>query len=226
MRLSAPIIGVVVAILLTALFWFLLYQPRAQEQAELEAETAALEQQQASLRAQIADLRSIEENQVEIRASLTRLEEYIPPAVGQPRAIRQFQSTADHAGVDITALTFAEPTSPGTAEGAVGPDTGDPGRVLATIATTMTVEGGYFQIVDFFRRLEVDVPRAVLIQNVDLLEATPEQFPTLSATWTGQLFAVLPVDDLVDIEAPAGGAPAPTPAPTDGATPAPTEAAP
>jgi hypothetical protein len=84
------------------------------------------------------------------------------------------------------------------------PSTGTPDTVLASINTTMVVEGGYFQAVDFFRRVEVDVPRAVLMQNLSMGEA--EAFPVLSTNWTGQLFTVIP-----------DPSPAPPPAPTQDA---------
>ena len=59
---------------------------------------------------------------------------------------------------------------PDPAQGAVPADTGDPGTTLTNIPVTMVVHGGYFRTVDFFRRVEVDVPRAVLVQTVNIAE--------------------------------------------------------
>ena len=217
MRFSAPIVAVLVALVLTLAFWFLLYKPASEQQAAVEAETAALEAEQQTLRTQIAQLRDVEARQVEIRAEMARLEEFIPLGPAQPTAIRQFQRAADAAGTEITTLTFGEPEVPDAATGATPGDTAIPGTTLANIPITMTVEGGYFQIVDFFRRVEVDVPRAALVQTVDVGEAPEAEFPTLAATWTGQLFAVVQLGDLVDTAAgvPAPG-PTPTPTPTEG----------
>lgn len=220
MRFSAPLVAGLVALVLTVAFWFLLYKPASEQQAAVEAEIATLEQQQSQLRTQIAALRDVESREVEIRAALARLEEFIPPGPAQPTAIRQFQRAADAAGTEITSITFEEPQVPDPASGAVPADTGEPGTTLANIPVTMTVEGGYFQLVDFFRRVEVDVPRATLIESLDVTEAD-ETFPALSATWTGQLFAIVPARDLVDLQAgvPAPGAtPAPTPSPAGGAS--------
>lgn len=214
MRFSAPVIAVLVALVLTVAFWFLLYKPADERQATVEAETEVLEQQQSSLNAQIAQLRDIESRQVEIRAAVARLEEFIPSGPAQPTAIRQFQGAADAAGTEITTISFAEPEVQTGVDGAP-PDTGQPGTTLAAISVTMTVEGGYFQLVDFFRRLEVEVPRAVLVGSVNLTAAAEEGFPTLSADWAGQLFAIVEQGELTDVEA---GVPAP------GSTEAPTEA--
>ncbi|HVM18787.1 MAG TPA: type II secretion system protein GspM [Egibacteraceae bacterium] len=207
MRFSPPIVGLLVAVIVTVAFWFFLWRPAADEQALIEAETATLQQQANSLEAQIASLRDIEARQVEINAARARLVEFIPEGPAQPSAIRQFQRAADAAGADIASVTFGPPTVPQPADGATPADTGVEGTTLADIAVTMSVEGGYFQVVDFFRRLEVEVPRAVLVESV-AIGASEAGFPRLSAEWSGRLFAVVDAGDLVDTTqggaAPAG----------------------
>ena len=224
MRSRPVLIGVLVALVLALAFYFFLYKPASEEQARVEAETLTLQDQQLTLEAQIKDLRAIERNQVEINASKARLEEFIPNGPAQPSAIRQFQAAADAAGTDIASVTFGDPTVPDPATGATPADTGDPNTTLVNIPVTMAVDGGYFQIVDFLRRLEVDVPRAVLLETVSIVEEDRAKFPTLTATWTGQMFAVLPVGDLVDTGA-TGGVPGQAPAPAASPQPSPTPAA-
>ena len=223
MRASPPLLGAIAALVIAVAFYFLLYKPASEEQARVQAETATLIGQKNDLEQQIAQLRDIEARQVEINAAKARLEEYIPNGPAQPSVIRHFQTTADASGSDIGSVTFGDPTVPDAADGAAPADTGTPGTTLANIPVTMVLEGGYFQTVDFFRRLEVDVPRAVLVQTVDVAEETDAGYPTLQTTWTGQIFAVISTGDLVDTDGGVGtGAPAPgaTPAPT----PSPTEA--
>ncbi len=218
-----PVIGLLVAVVLAVGFYFLLYKPASQEQARVEAETLTLQDQQRTLEAQIAELRRIEANAVKIRAAKARLEEFIPNGPSQPSAIRQFQAAADAAGTQIENVTFGEPAVPDATTGATPADTGDPGTTLANIPVTMAVEGGYFQIVDFFRRLEVEQPRAVLLQSITLAEDERAGFPTLIANWTGQMFAVVPSGDLVDTAAggAAPAAPAPGSSPSPSASPSP-----
>lgn len=191
MKHRAPLIGALVAVVLTAGYWFLLYKPAVEEQNAFEAETAELETEQSQLRNQIAQLEQVKADEVAIRAAMARLEEYVPVGVAQPQVVRHFQETADAAGVEITSVTFGEPT---TIEGA--PDTGNPETALASISVSMVIEGGYFQAVDFFRRVEQDVPRAVLTQSVNIGEGQ-KKFPSLETTWGGQLFAVVPVSSIV-----------------------------
>lgn len=214
-----PVIGLLVALVLALAFYFLLYKPASEEQAAIEAETATLEAQQAQLTTQIAQLRDIEARQVEINAARARLEEYIPEGPSLPSAIRQFQRAADAAGADIESVIFDTPAVPDPATtGTAAGDTGDPDTTLANIPITMTVNGGYFRVVDFFRRLEVETPRAVLVQSVSAVEEPEAGFPTLAVTWTGQMFAVVPI---TEIGTGGGTAPVPTATPTPTPAPAP-----
>lgn len=222
MRANPILIGALTAAVLAVAFWFLLYKPASDDQAAIEAETAALVERQRSLEAEIAQLREIKSREVEINAAMARLTDYIPNGPSQPSAIRHFQRTADAAGADVASVTFGELAVPDAAAGAAPANTGTPGTTLANIEITMEIEGGYFQVVDFFRRLEVDVPRAVLVQTVDVAEAADAGFPTLNTTWTGQMFAVVPTGDLVDTQGATGTAPAPAADGAPGAAPTPT----
>lgn len=191
MRHRAPLIGGLVAVVLVVGYWFLLYKPALEEQAAFEAETAQLEDTQSQLRTEIAQLEAIRDDEVRIRAVVARLEEFLPTGVAQSTVVRQFQQAADEANVGITSVTFGEPT---VVAGA--PETGDPDTTLASIAVSMVTDGAYFPTVDFFRRVEQDVPRAVLTQSVNLAEGEGG-FPTLATTWAGQLFAVVPMAAIV-----------------------------
>lgn len=216
MRPTPPIIGLLVALVLAVGFWFLLYKPSGAEEQLVREEIATLEGQEASLRVELERLRGVQRREVEIRATLARLAELIPLGVAQPAAIRQLQRAADASGTEIASVTFGLPGVPDAAGGVVAGDTGTEGTVLAQIPVTIVAEGGYFQVVDFLRRLEVEVPRAVLIDGVSIAEAE-SGFPLLAATLTGRLFAVIATEDLTD----ASGAPlvAPTPTPTPSPTP-------
>ena len=186
MKYGAPLIGVLVAVLLGVGCWFLLYKPAMAQQAALEAETAQLESRQGELRTEIAYLEGIRDDEERHRATAALLQDYVPDGVTQAEAVQQLQRAADAARVEITSMIF---TAPVEVVGAPAPT--EPNTTLASIGITMVVEGGYFPTVDFFRRVEVDVPRAVLTQSANLTEAE-RLFPILATTWSGQLFAVVP----------------------------------
>ena len=187
MTRRAPVIAIVVAVLLTAAFWYLLYQPRRVEQGRYIEQTAQLESERQQLQATIVTLREIEAQQKDYRSQLARLREYIPDAAAQPETLEALQEAADSSGLEVKQMTFSDPE---LVEGV--PETNDEGTALARIPAQMTVAGGYFQIVDLIRRIEVDMARAIKIDTVTVAEAE-ELFPTLTVTWTGKVFAVLPV---------------------------------
>jgi Tfp pilus assembly protein PilO len=210
MTRHAPLIAVAVAVLLTAAFWYVLYQPRRVEHQGYLDQTAQLENEQQEVQGRIATLREIQDNEVRYQSELERLREYIPDEPAQPETLRALQQAADSAGVEITQMTFGEPE---LVEGA--PETNQEKTALGQIPTQMTVSGGYFQVVDLVRRIEVDMTRAVKVDTVTMTEHTEEHFPTLSVTWTGSIFAVLPVAETTDEAAATTGTPG---AATEGAT--------
>lgn len=210
MRVWLSVLAAIVV--LTVAWYFAFWSPASEQQVALETETATLEAQQAQLRTQLGQLNDIREREVQIRADLTRVEQFIPTNPSQASLIRQSQLAANASAVEILSLAFAEPV---VVEGAPLP--AQPGLVLGSIAATGQIEGGYFQIVDFFRRLEVEVTRAILVETITVEEGEGG-FPRLSATFTADLFALITAP--VDPNAPVVPA---TPAPTEGATPAPTE---
>lgn len=186
MRNRAPLVGVLVALLLGVAYFFLLYQPRNDDLEEIRAETEELESERTTLNNEIRRLEEIASRELEYRAALARLEEYIPSGLSQSAVIRQLQLAADQSGVEIVAMAFGDPEPVTEAS-----PTGVPETVLGEIPTSVTVDGGYFQMVDFMRRVEVDVTRAILVQTVSVVEG-PDEFPQLSTTWNGNLFAVVP----------------------------------
>ena len=112
-------------VLLTAAWWFLFYGPARTQQEALETESASLVAQQGQLRTQIAQLREIREQEVQIQADLARLEQYIPVNPSQASLVRQVQLAADAAGMTVQSMTFADPE---VVEGA--PPPAQPGLVL------------------------------------------------------------------------------------------------
>lgn len=214
MRGRVPLVGLLVAaVLALGVLFFGLYRPWAVEAAQLRTENQQLATRQEQLRHEVEALLDSEARQVELRAQLVRLEEAIPSGLSQPAVIREFQARADAAGVEITSVAFGQPVLVEPAR-----PTGDPGTALAEVPVTMVLSGGYFQAVDFLRRLDSDMTRAVLVETVNIVEH-PDGFPTLAVTWNGQLFAIVSVAEAMP--APPEEAPAPA-----GAMRAPSEEAP
>lgn len=207
-RYRVPLAAAGLGVLLVLGFWLAVYQPRAGRVAALEAETEQLKSQQGVVRSAIARLEAIAAEEDRVRADLATAQQLIPTDVQQPALLAQLQEAADAADVDLDGVTFGEPTP---VQGAPEPD--EPGTVLAEISVTLTLAGDYFELVDLLGRLERDVPRAMLVDNLHLTEAE-EGFPALSGVASGRAFSLVPSDDLAEgaqpsTEQPSGAQSAP-----------------
>ncbi|MDP8978150.1 MAG: type 4a pilus biogenesis protein PilO [Actinomycetota bacterium] len=189
-RYLVPLVGAVAAVVLIAGFVFLLYRPAVAEQRRLERETAKLGTRQQELRNQISRLREIKADAADYRRRVARLAAYIPVGVQQPSAVEQLQAAADGAGVDVDSVTFATPAAVPEA-----PEPSEADTVLAQTHVSLSVSGTYFQLVEYFRRLEYETPRAVLVQQLSFNEGEGG-FPTLSVAWSGEVFSVLAADEV------------------------------
>lgn len=213
------LIAAAVCLVLAIGFYFLFYSPLDDQEQAVTAQTQALRDQRDQLRNQLVQLQDIRDNELQIRADLNRLRALIPSGEpAQPSFVRSVQLAADASGVSVESLTFGEPVAFPDAGGTTSSD----GLVLSQISIDGVVEGGYFQLVDLFRRMEIEVVRAVQVDTLSLAEGT-DGFPTLSMSFTGRIFAVLPVLEIPTAppvtpgsDAPADGAA--SEAPTEGAS--------
>lgn len=207
MNRQATLLGVLAAVLVAALWWFFLYSPGNEELAQLEGDIDAAQAEQASLEQRIASLEMVRSRAPETEAAIATVRSFVPDDPALPGALRQIQASADDAGIDITAIATARPTpvDDATAEG------------LHVAGVTLTVEGSYFQLVDFLRRVEDPeiTARGITFSNLSISTA---EYPTLTASIGGEMFAVLdPVPEPIGGD---GAAPAPTPtaSPSEAAT--------
>lgn len=217
MKHRAPLFAALAAVVLAAGWYFLLYAPKSEEEVAYELETAELHAQAQQLENEITELEAIKADAPRYEAELARLDRYLPLDPAQPTLLDAMQVAADAAGVEITNTTVGEPELVIDAPAAF-----DPERALVEIPVSMSFDGGYFQLVDLLRRLEVDVDRAVMVDSV-LFSESQDGFPVLTGTWTGRMFAIMPIEKapVPEATAPADGTTAEGEAPAEGATEAP-----
>lgn len=210
------VVVVLVVLASVAGWWFAFYDPARQQSAALEAETSTLIASEGQLINQRQQLLELQQRAPELRRSLDRLDQFIPPDPAQESFLDLLQLAGNAAGINFTSLSFTDPAA------VVGaPPTTNPELILGSITVLGTVDSGYFQLVDFLRRLEVAVPRAVLVEQVDITEAA-DGFPEVSTTFRAQMFALIPAppvpvvpDEGTDPVPPTPGpSPTPSPAPT------------
>ncbi len=180
MNRRTGMLAALATVLVIVLFYLFLWSPRSDEIEELEAEIETVEQQQAQLERRIQELREVRNNAPDHEADIVAAESIVPRDVSQAAAIRQLQVAADGSGVELPSVTFGRPAQLADAE---------PG--LASLQVTVQILGGYYEIVDFYRRVEDPTltPRGITWASFDL---APEEHPDLTATATGAMYALLP----------------------------------
>ncbi len=185
------LVAALVALLLIVAFFFLVWLPKQNEIAEVRDEIETVQQQTRQLEARIDELEQARQNAPELEAEVVAAETIVPRDLALPSALRQLQTAADDSGVVLSQITASEPQP--VAEAPEG---------LAAIQVNIAVAGGYFQIVDFLRRVEDPAisPRGFLWDTFSL---APEEYPTLSASVSGRMFALLPVAPEAEPEPPA-----------------------
>lgn len=197
MKRSQVLLAALGGVLLIALFFFSLYQPERERLAEVEAAIAAEADTQTQLNAEIARLRLVRETAPEVEAQLAAAEAIVPRDPALPAALRQLQLAADEAGVVLESVATARPVLvDGSGDG------------LSSIVVTVQLQGEYFQVVDFLRRVEEPSisPRGLVWSNASV---GLDSYPDLAVSLSGNVFAVLedlipPVVDPDPVEGEAG----------------------
>lgn len=185
MSRQATILAAVLALLVAVAFYFFVFQPGQEELADVESQIEGVVAQQATTQTRIAQLEAIRSDAAAIEAAIAGATAIVPSETALPATLREIQAAADDSGIEL--LTLA-PSTP-------GPVTGADELALAQMSLPMSVEGSYFQVVDFLRRIEDPelVARGVII---DAVTVSPGDYPTLSVTITARVFAnVVPGPD-------------------------------
>lgn len=196
MKRSQIVLSVLASGLLVAMFYMLLWQPKREEITEVRDETLAVQDQTRALEAEIERLRLVREEAAEVEADLAAATAILPQGSELPALLRQLQLAADDAGLELNSVSVGRPS-----EGVLDP-------TLAELPVTVAAEAGYFQVVDFLRRVEDPslTPRGVLWESASLAVG---EYPTLAVNLTGRSFADAEVAIRPDtLEPPADEAPA------------------
>jgi Tfp pilus assembly protein PilO len=181
MKRQVLLLSIIAAVLVVVLFYLLAFQPKRVELAEVEERIAAEQSEQVRLEAELGRLRQVREGAPEVEAELAAAEAIVPREPAIPSALRQLQVASDESGVVLQTVSTSRPA----------PVDGGP-QGLASISVNTQVLGSYFQVVDFLRRTEDPsiTPRGIRWGSVNL---SKQDYPTLTVTVSGEMFALLPV---------------------------------
>jgi Tfp pilus assembly protein PilO len=175
---------------------FLLVLPKMSSVGETEDQLQAAEDQEINLAAQLNALEDAQEAAPETEQEIAAIDAQVPPTADLPSLFRLLQGAADRAAVDFFSFTPGTPVPNATG-------------TYSTIASQITVSGGYFAIDEFLFLLET-LQRAA---KVTTLAVTPSATggETTTTTSTSTLSLQITVEFFTtDTSAGPGSIPGPT----------------
>jgi Tfp pilus assembly protein PilO len=198
------ILAIVGALIVCALFFFLFIRSRQGELREVRETITAEEDRAIQLTAELNRLKDLQRRAPELQAELTKIRELVPIEHELPNYIFLVQDAATEAGVDFVALAPELPKAP--------PE----GAPLAEVRMAIDVNGGFFSIQDFLRRVYA-VDRATRIDNLSL--GIDEEGGGLVLSMSTRIFFELPAAPDAATGADPNVAPPTAPVATPGTTP-------
>lgn len=186
------------------LVWFLLlWSPKGKELSEAQARGEAAEVVAQQLESRLARLNATQERSTELVATLDRLRSAVPETPNLAQFILDTNDAALQSGVGFLSISPSPPQAPA-----------DP-TAPAAIALSLTIDGGYFQVLDFVNRLD-SLPRIVVIDSITVTPKSENgSSPDLSVALGGRMFtaATTPGAGVPGGPAPTGAADPAAPAP-------------
>lgn len=176
MNRQTLVVAALGAVLVLALYYMFAWRPKSNEVAQVETQIEAVVAQQATVEAEVRRLEEVRAQAPAIEASLAAAEAILPRDAALPSMIRQLVVAAEDSGVTLLSVTPGRGTQVEELPG------------LSEFKLSIAAEGGYFQMVDFMRRVE---DPALVARGIawDVATLAPLDYPTLSATLTGTMFA-------------------------------------
>ncbi len=138
----------------TAAWWFFLISPRNARIVELGDDRDAAVAEADRLRAAIAQLQSVQENDVAYLAAIGKLEAGIPERAELAVFIEEVTALAEDVGVNLEAILPAEPVPV-------------QGLDAYEIAVSLAMTGEYFELLGFLFGLD-DMERIVVVDSVSI----------------------------------------------------------
>ena len=188
------IIGIVAGGLVVVLLWyFFLYSPTSSDLNDTKSQVAAAQQQKQALENSIRQLKELSRNAPQQEADLRALRAAVPENPDLGEFVLQANEIATASGVDWLSIS----PSPPVASTSSGPK--------STIALSIQIDGGFFQLLDYLARLE-HLDRLVILDSVSVSTggtgtggstgstagggstSGSSTDPTLSVTLTGRMF--------------------------------------
>jgi Tfp pilus assembly protein PilO len=181
MRSRVIAVSVLVFVVVVMIWNLMIFAPKGRQLSAAKKDAQAEQAQESPLRAQLAHLQEISKNGPEIAAQLDRLSAAIPTAPDLDGFILSANQIAVQSGIDWLSVSPAV-----TQAGTTG---------VSVIPLTLSIQGGFFQVLDYLNRLE-DLGRLVIVDALNAAAGATDTAagatgaPTLAVTLTGRMFTM------------------------------------
>jgi Tfp pilus assembly protein PilO len=165
------------AVLLLAAWFFALWQPKGVELDEQQARIEVAEREASEIRVRLAHLQAAQAEAPRLTAELDRLRSAIPDEPNLAQFILDTNDAAVGSGVSWVSIQ-PKPPSPSSQPG-LPPEVG----------LSISIEGGYFQVLDFVDRLTA-LQRVVVFDTVNVSPGGGDSSgpPQLTVSLVGRMF--------------------------------------
>jgi Tfp pilus assembly protein PilO len=191
----APVIAGVIAAAVALLAVFLLVLPKMGDVTTAEEELQTAEDQEVALAAQFDALQEAQAAAPKTEQEIAAIDAQVPPTADLPSLFRLLQGAADRSAVDFFSFT------PGTPAPSAG-------GTYSSIASQVTVSGGYFSIDEFLFLLET-LPRAAKVTTLAVTPSGAAGGEITTSTGTLQLLVTVEFYT-TDLSAGPGSIPGPS----------------
>ena len=175
MKAKLILIGAGAALVLSGVWFFVLWSPQGKNLDQAKADKVAAEQRASALQTRLTHLKRLEANSAVLDAERARLATAIPTTDDLDKFILAVNDRAAKSGVSFISVSPSPPTAAGP--GAAG--------APQAIGLQMQVTGDYFSILSFLEKLR-DGERLVTVETFSLSKGGEGN--QLSASIGGRMF--------------------------------------
>ncbi len=182
-----------IGVVMTLIWFFLLFSPTQSSLDKIKAQQSAAVQQHSQLQAQLFQLRQEAKIQQSKRSLLTKMKQAIPTQSHLSQILFSLDSAAKQSGVTLVSVSPSPPTKPAPTSSLSSPSgisSLPAGSSLPAIKITLSVSGNYYKVLDFMNRIN-SLPRIVVISDINLVagkQSATNVSPTLTAQFSVQAF--------------------------------------
>jgi Tfp pilus assembly protein PilO len=160
----------VVAVLVVIAAWFLLVSPQRSEAASLREQDTQQQAVNDQLKVKTQELKAQFASLPARQAQLAEIRQQMPSNPALPSLVRDLSKYADQANVTLQSVAPTTPT-PLTASGtAVATQT----AAIQQVKTVVVATGSYAELTLYLQKLQAQMRRAVLVDNIQLAKASSE----------------------------------------------------